>query len=262
MIQNNLFRSFALLITAITLSSCSSSDDSIEERHNWRLVSIQYNASDYSYQDRFSYDNAGRVVKWDRYQDDKCYSNTYTYANDKITVDNGLYLYECTLSGGRIVRQERVNRMPEIIDYYYDNEGKMTGGSEDIKFEWNGENMTKVTWGAIFEYTYTTIPNSIPFITSHCDDILEWQGYFGKRTMYLPKKVSRITYFYPKDASVHDETNGALECYQYDDYEYAIKDGIVTEVKRSTHTIRDYSGTTIPEEVYLCNWKLEYEEIK
>ncbi len=260
MTQKNLFGNVILLIAAITFSACSSSnDDANEEKHNWRLASIQYSSSTgSSYKDAFSYDTAGRVVKWDRYQDGKCYTNSYNYSNDKITIDNGLMEYECTLSDGRITQQATVARDPDTKSYFYDEEGRLSYGTPlFIECEWSGEHLTKMAWGAISEYTYTTIINNIPFIISHSDAMLEWQGYYGKRTRHLPSKEMRYAYFNPAGPSAEPQ----LECYEYDDYEYVVSNGLVTEVTCTSHLTKDVAGETAGS-TYVNTWKLEYEDVK
>lgn len=252
----------SMMLLAVSFVSCSKSEhENKKEVKDWRLISIQYsNSSGNSHQDALSYDAAGKIVKWEQYQNGNCYTNNYSYADNKITIDIGTFQYECTLNNGRISRQERMTREPDIKDYEYDAKGYLSRNYPlSVECEWNNELLTKMAWGAISEYTYTNIPNNIPFIITHSDAILEWQGYYGKRTKYLPSKETRYTYYSSAGGSPTSEK--PLVCYEYVDYEYTVSEGLVKEVKCTTHTTNDLGGLT-QIGVYTDNWKFEYEPIR
>ena len=257
--QKVLLAAAFMMLLALSFSSCNKSErEDKEEVQGWHLISIQYsNSSGNSHRDAFSYDAAGKVVKWEQYQNGNCYTNSYSYVNDKVAIDNGTFQYECTLTDGRISQQVRMTREPDVKYYDYDAQGCLSKDYPlSVECEWNNDLLTKMAWGPISEFTYTNIPNNIPFIVSHSDAILEWQGYYGKRTKYLPSKETRYAYFSPSGGS--PTTEKQLVCYEYVDYEYTVSEGLVKEVKCTTHTTNDL-GEITQVGVHTDNWEFEYE---
>jgi hypothetical protein len=107
--------------------------------------------------------------------------------------------------------------------------------------------------GAIVEYTYSSIPNTIPNIVTYGDPMLEWKGYYGKRTPFLPSRAKLYAYV-AKD--LFDEPE--LVCYESLDYNYTMLGGVVTKVERTTHVLNDMGGV-IKDDGAVCTWTYEYE---
>jgi hypothetical protein len=88
------------------------------------------------------------------------------------------------------------------------------------------------------EYTYTNYDNVLPLFSDEVDEVLAWQGYFGKSSNNLPQKMER-TY-------TNSTGSSTTRIYTYD---YTFTDNVVTKM------IETKTGSSTGVEIYTFTWE-------
>lgn len=266
-------KALLFVMTVISLFGCSDGNDDNNNTvspNGKHLVSIYMTGPGNSKKEVITYDFLGRVSMLTQhiYGNDggiSSHAYKYTYTDTLITVQSvsasdGLAngpQYDYTYKNGRVVEQTvYMGRFPNIEPYNYDAEGHLTAIGQNLynTYEWSNGNLVKMPLGgAIVEYTYSSISNTIPNIVTYGDPMLEWKGYYGKRTPFLPSRAKLYAYV---AKGLFDDPE--LVCYESLDYNYTMLGGVVTKVERTTHVLNDMGGV-IKDDGAVCTWTYEYE---
>lgn len=162
------------------------------------------------------------------------------------------------LNGGRIVESDytveiiwdndkngptKITTVDAKDTYEYENNGYLTkvtrpgydyteGNSAKYSLTWQDGNISKIRiFGNGYDLSeehvisYTSHPNTIPFIFTHFiswNVFLGWQGYFGKRCKNLPAK--EVVNYNLADNGLNIPNTITFT------YDYTIEDGLVTKV--------------------------------
>ena len=238
---------FLSMLAVTTFTSCG---DDVEENgykegaapivNGKRLVKIN--------EQEIGYNADGQIVRiTSRYNDGTIYDTSYSYELYRIVISPYDDIYY--LTNGRITSckygfylADEEKSTEATATYEYDNWGYIKTTTHPLSVvddemetydtKWKDGNIQKITRtyeDSIEEitYTYTSHANNIPPLFYEfplMDNMLEWQGYFGKRCKNLPATQIRISYGIENNSRVV----GSKETHNYN---YTIEKGLVTNIK-------------------------------
>ena len=218
-----------LLIVCFAFTACGSDDDNSTSGttptvNGKRIVSVVEVSDNTSSTWKYEYNSKGQIIQ----KKIDYNTTTYVYENSKITSsESGLSNIKrtYTLSNSRIVSDSRGYK------YEYDSNGYLqkvsdSDGWNTTEYTWENGNITKIldiSGNTIrtLNYTYSNISTVLPCFAYFEDDVLEMQGYFGKKCKNLPSKViingEGYTYYVTLDYTLTDNVV-TRAIFQYPNY--------------------------------------------
>jgi len=280
----NLSLMAGLLVSTVLVSSCKSDDDDDERTTGGSAPTVDGKKLSFvkvgSTTTIFEYNNEGKVLT----VTSGSHKLTFTYSDTEVTcissnssstssADKTTFL----LTNGRITKRVEDN---DVIEYNYDGNGCMNNvkysyseANENNKY--TSQTTTSFTWkdGNVATtvrdgystssyssgtYSYTSTSSSkkttvytysqhaftMPPFEADAEEVLRWQGYFGKNNTNLPSKEQATTVSTRKSSSSSNEET-STNSYTID-YTYGFTGGALDKIIE-THT--DNNGKTTIETI-------------
>ena len=197
-------------------------------------TTVSNNSSSSTPTRRFTYDADGQLVKvtYSR-TDENSYSSSYTYKTEETQTE------EYTWADGNVVMSVAKNEYKRTTtstssewDYYSQTYKPVTETS------WTSSTSTSTR-----TFTYSEHANTLPFFGMGSDEVLAWQGYFGKSLRQMPSRVVRE--YTSSSASSDGSSNSGDPTNTIYTYDYTIENGVVTKFIEQTTGQGDRARTTI-----------------